>query len=216
MPDAYEQMNPAPVSPEAEAPRQGGGSGWVAWVVGIVLVILVGGGLYYYYQYIKIPELNKKVDDLQNQINQLNAQKAEPTDETADWKTYDGSEFGITFKYPINYSTKESSVNLVGDVAGNQVIFGESNKLTTTQSAYVLIFPVKSTYNLNEPNGMDPISSSSTTIDNLSAKKYVGSLDDVYVVVSNQRRYEIYEPKTLSQTDKDNFEKILETFQFTD
>jgi hypothetical protein len=74
MPDPYEEMNPAPIQPEADVPRPGGGSGWVAWVIGIVLVIVVGGGLYYYYQYIKIPELNKKIDGLQNQVDDLQKQ----------------------------------------------------------------------------------------------------------------------------------------------
>lgn len=79
MADQYLQPNPQqPVNPEPSqpmaAPPQQGGSGWIAWVVGIVIAILVGSGLYYYYQYIKMPELENEKSSLENQVNSLQDQ----------------------------------------------------------------------------------------------------------------------------------------------
>lgn len=84
---------------------------WMAWVIGIVAVILVGGGLYYYYEYIKIPELNNKIDNLQTQIDQLNAQAEESTDETADWKTYTNDYYSFSFKYPEDGNISVDNLN---------------------------------------------------------------------------------------------------------
>lgn len=91
MPNGQVQpINPEPSQPMAAPPVQGG-SGWMAWVVGIILVIAVGGGLYYYYEYIKIPELESEksslesqVDTLQNQVNEgeSSAEEAAPEGNT--------------------------------------------------------------------------------------------------------------------------------------
>jgi len=97
---------------EPQPPAQTGGKGWIGWVVGIALVILVGGGLFYYYQYIKISELNTKVSDLQSQVDQLNKAN-ELSTSMADWKTYTSSKFGFSFKYPDEYKLTVDSQDIV-------------------------------------------------------------------------------------------------------
>jgi hypothetical protein len=69
------------------------------WVVWIILTILVVGGLIYWFQFKKIPELNKKIDDLQDQVNQLQEQAQKPADETADWKTYTNTKYGFKLTF---------------------------------------------------------------------------------------------------------------------
>jgi len=73
----------------------------VVWTVWIILTILIAGGLVYYYQYTKIPDLQRQIDDLQNQVNQLQEQL---NDETAGWETYNLELTDSTFKHPSDWS----------------------------------------------------------------------------------------------------------------
>jgi hypothetical protein len=111
------------------------------WVVWIILTILIAGGLVYYYQFTKIPELNKKIDDLQDQINQLQEQAEKPVDETASWLTKNlkcGS--GSSIKYPTDWFYKyvPSDVYFYELFANNSSITTQEKTLTGDQLRLVI------------------------------------------------------------------------------
>src|SRR4030042_7153987 len=88
------------------------------WTVWIVLTILIAGGLVYYYQYTKIPDLENQITDLKNQVtelqNQVNASEEE-TDETADWETYtDNTDFTIKYPSDWKYEIKSEVIGFEG------------------------------------------------------------------------------------------------------
>jgi hypothetical protein len=88
----------------------------------LVTAVLVGGGTYYL--------LNAKADKdqkaLQTQIDELTGKVATNdntnavADVTADWKTYTNTDYGFSFKYPINWNLNlgkpNSSANIVDKI----------------------------------------------------------------------------------------------------
>jgi len=125
------------------------------WILWIVLTLLIAGGEFYYFQFTKIPDLNNKVNDLQSQINQLNAsqkEQATATDETADWLTKElGGITGPSIKYPpdwfykkVTFETgvyemfyndqtiKDNEQKLSGDQARLSIEIGPNNTPTAT------------------------------------------------------------------------------------
>jgi hypothetical protein len=81
----------------------------VIWIIWTVITILVAGGLFYYYQYIKIPELNNQISNLDSQIRDLQKQPktGEESNQTEDWNTYFNSKAKITFTYPKDWEIRE-------------------------------------------------------------------------------------------------------------
>lgn len=95
------------------------------WIVVITVIItggIVGGGGYYYLN----SKATKEKNDLQAQIDDLNAKikaaqtalstdssistsTTAATEETASWKTYTNSAFGFSIKYPSDYFSSEAS-----------------------------------------------------------------------------------------------------------
>jgi len=201
-------MNQQPMSAPKPAVSK-----WL-WIV-LIIVILGAGGFFGWY-FLMGPGKKVATTSTPTTTTSTTSPSTSTTtnSNTTDWKTYTSSTLGFSFKYPTTYATKESTGNLTGDVAGNEVLVGQTANLTDQKSAHILIYPTASTYTLSEPDGMDPVSTSDTTVGGVKAKKYVGD-PSVYVVVSNNRRYEIVVPTALSKADLDNFTEILSTFQFT-
>lgn len=90
-------------------------TGWAVALTVVIMAGLAGGGYYY---------LNKQnqtqMNDLQSQIDDLNAklaaEKAASTtattiaDATANWKTYTNSTYSFNFKYPSNFVVTQSDL----------------------------------------------------------------------------------------------------------
>ena len=79
----------------------------LVWIIWIVITILIAGGLFYYYQYVKIPEFNNQISELNKQVNQLQGQ-IDITEETADWQTYTNDGYKFSIKYPGKWTVQET------------------------------------------------------------------------------------------------------------
>lgn len=79
----------------------------LVWIILIVITILIAGGIFYYYQYVKTPELNNQISELNKQINQLQ-EKVDIVKKTANWQTYTNDEYKFSIKYPEGWVVRES------------------------------------------------------------------------------------------------------------
>lgn len=97
----------------------------VAVIIAVLAVAGTGGGVWYWQnQQIqkqkqdsdkKIQELEKQIEDLGKEDESESTEDSEDTDETANWKTYNNSKLGFSFKYPpdwkiTDYMNNDNSV----------------------------------------------------------------------------------------------------------
>lgn len=90
-------------------------------VVGIIAILGVGALKIDYFSrnpFVPTNEEKSAIDMAEHMKDALEGKSTETTqflgtveDETADWKTYRNEEYGFEFKYPVDWITKESSVN---------------------------------------------------------------------------------------------------------
>lgn len=131
------------------------------------------------------------------------------TDPTAGWKTYTNSNYKFTFKYPTNYSVKESARIFEENMGAycQQVSLNENSRLTICDKNSNLT-------NLGAPDGMDPSSSSDLIIGGQAAKKYVAGDVISYIVLSpGSNRIEMF-TSDVSAQNITIIEQLLSTFRF--
>ncbi len=88
-----------PISPEIIKPSKP----WLKFVVLLVGILLIGGGLVFAGMEIQKRQTSKQITSTPEAI-------ATPTpDPTADWKTYTNDKYGFGFKYPNNWSTYDNT-----------------------------------------------------------------------------------------------------------
>ncbi|OGD57129.1 hypothetical protein A2V71_01695 [Candidatus Berkelbacteria bacterium RBG_13_40_8] len=190
-----------------QQPMQGPKPAVATWLWVVFGVVVVAGAAFFSWYFLMGP--GKKTETTTTPTTTTT------TDKTAGWKTYTNDTLGFSFKYPTTYTTKDSDKSLTGDAAGKEVFVGETSNLTEAKSVHVIVYPQASTYTLVAPDGMDITSISDTTVGGKTAKKYIGGDSNVYVVIANNRRYEIVVPTGLIKADLDNFTTMLSTFKFT-
>jgi hypothetical protein len=203
----------------------------VVWVVWIILTILIAGGLVYWFQFKKIPELNKKIDDLQNQVNQLQEQSK---DETADWETYENTKYGYSLKYPkdwflydkgfLNVETKKYELP-------QKTVFIDDKEIEDIPSgsdyplAAVTINVEDEEFDFNEVKQDSSIAFSTVEVAGEEALKGISkkasdfdqSYGTYYYINHNSKGYIISWPNEDASGKHDStYDKILETFQFSD
>jgi hypothetical protein len=99
----------------------------------------VGGGVYYVMDqnFQKEREANEKaLNEFREQLEKQETKEKTPTnttattstDPTANWKTYTNSEFGLTFKYPAEWSKKHDSTPIVDQANSGSLSFGGNSK----------------------------------------------------------------------------------------
>lgn len=205
------------------------------WIVWIILIILIAGGLVYYFQYTKIPELNTKINDLQNQVNQLQEQAKQPADETADWKTYENTKYGYSVKYPsdwylYNKGFYDAATKTYKDVALSVFISDSKIDDIPYGSDYPLsaftITGGQDKFNFTEVKQQDASMTYTTQeISGESALKAVSkkasdfdqTFGTYYYINHDSKGYIVSWPNTdASGSHEANYDKILETFEFSD
>jgi hypothetical protein len=102
-----------------------------AWtiIISVVLTLAIIGAAGYFYGYKKVTNeknnLQSQVNDLDAKVNDLKSAASAPaattgststaittdTSETANWKTYSNTSYGMTFKYPDTWSFTEKAEN---------------------------------------------------------------------------------------------------------
>jgi len=85
-----------------------------SWALIIVLAaaVLLGGGAIFWYYYKVAPDMDIEVDIVSpiKVSKKATTTDSTTTNETKDWKTYTNDIYGVTFKYPKNWTTKTESV----------------------------------------------------------------------------------------------------------
>jgi len=181
------------------------------WTVWIVLTILIAGGLVYYYQYTKIPDLQNQINDLQNQVASLQEQVSAQEDETADWETYTNSTYGYSIKYPNGWENKEldnyawfdaGEIKSGGDEGGYDALIAILVS-SDSQSKIISDYAKKSQENID--------------LDNIEATKYSTidplTKEDLIIVIGekNNKSYVFF----FKADAIDILDDMLSTFQFT-
>jgi hypothetical protein len=195
-------------------------------LIALLAAIIAGAAVWAYYQYKVLPDLNTKptvtIPVFSKPFTPAASATSTTATTTANWKTYANSTYGFSFKYPTNLYVKfQSNANPdQGPIAESTISISDNQTITQSdiysKLIYIDIFPASSSSTITQPNGMDPVSSSNTTVGGVTAKKYVSSDGSfVYVFVKNQRQYQIGIGANISSTLKANFNNILSTFQFT-
>ncbi len=85
-------------------------------ILGVVSLLGVVGGVYYYFQPQPIKYGMGFVSTPPEVIKQI--QTSTPSsniDETANWKTYTNTKLNLSFKYPSNYNTQEQTLGSLGE-----------------------------------------------------------------------------------------------------
>lgn len=207
-------------------------------VLVVILVALISGGGIYAWQANKSTsekaQLQSQITSLQSQLNQ---QKTTPattpttttptttttTDETADWKTYTNEKYGYSFKYPkgwivASYSKDEDVV--LSDQPGGHWLFGVRVSSNTDNLSLETIANKEADKRVKATGeNLSKADISSLKLGGLEAKQIVVSPVGDYgntEVVSIKGKNIIEIPgDTSTQENKNIFEGILSTFQFT-
>lgn len=202
--------------PQQPIPSKSGGS--LKWLlIVLVIVIVLGGGYLLYAKYgggtTPVASPSPVATVTASPIATVNPTAS--TSVPADWKTYTNETYGFSFKYPNDYQYEES-INAAPEGPQAEFTLTIGKDSTTLRSAiHVRVYVESTTSNLNEPNGMESSSSIDTTVDGKTAKKYVAGDSTEYVVVNNNRRFEIGFMEASSEM-QNNFSILLPTFQFTE
>jgi hypothetical protein len=205
------------------------------WAVWIILTILIAGGLVYYYQYTKIPDLQNQINNLKNQVSELQKQISEkPTDETADWETYENAKYGYSVKYP-----KDWNLYTKGFYDASTKTYKEPAKSVVIDNEEIEDIPYASEYPMNGfiiNAGQDEFTFSQLRQDtsmtftdeqiagenalravSKSASEMDGSFGTYYYINYNSQGYVILWPNDNASGKHDEiYDTILSTFQFTD
>jgi hypothetical protein len=207
-----------------------------AWLIWIVITILVAGGIFYYYQYVKIPELNNHISSLEEQLRQLEKELAtknavkQLTDKANlysveiqnDWKiTANEGEKGVQRSFITAESPDFKS--RIDDTIG-----GPFDAIYFEKGAQLTIHVTKGKEELThsgEGGGKETgvISKKNITLDGVNGTYYIfkepstyqGQLIDAYAIYKNNS-YLLrlaYNPDTYPQGEK-IFENIINSFRF--
>jgi|SRR3972149_5538530 len=202
----------------------------------------IGGGVYYVLnQQIKkqdklIEELQKKETTTKTEENKTEASVAK--DETADWKTYTSSEWGYSIKYPKEYFLKEIGADNSDAGIGRNIIISNlvNPGIQDFVSGQKFSFDVRRSSNTgytldtffderHASNGQFKTTKiGGTKVGSLDAIKYrtddtIGNYDSYgLIVIKDNYVYELIGGIASDQnlgTYESNFEKMINTFQFT-
>jgi len=167
------------------------------------------------------PSQKAQVNSLKGAMGNQNVTQSASEASTADWKTYENKTYKFRLQYPPIYKFLENKISDAPrfDLEGTSIFMLQLGmKIGEGETpAYVMVFKNFSQKEpLREPAGTDPASSVDATVGGLKAKKYdTGDGGVVYVVANKGFRYEIGYVEVTSAAEKENFPKILQTFQFS-
>jgi predicted ribosomally synthesized peptide with SipW-like signal peptide len=215
-----------------------GMSGVTVTLLILLTAVVFGGGTYAYMNNKAVKEkndLNAQITDLQKQVATSGATATTTTpnsstsaiDETASWKTYTSSKYGVAIKYPNDWTAKEKSVKeTVEDTTSTDFVEftqnGRAYQVEGADQAPVII-------GFRASNGQtgyeiavskkDNETVSKATVDGVEGGKLANHVATTVYVVKSGIATSI--SLTNYGSDKTNaplaqvYEKMLDTFQFT-
>lgn len=190
-------------------------------VGGVLILLLVAGGAYY----LGMKNNGKPVQQTSELTSQVVSQPTQPTDETANWKTYTDAKNGFSFKYPNDWDTYPfsgimiiapqdvvaSAKKLQGGVDGGKWMVSDlqvkQSSSTFTSDAYQSIVPSKITVGGKEG-----------TLYTITVTKPspLGEVGDKVLTVEVSVNGKFIQYDLLDAKYQSVFNQILSTFQFTD
>ena len=213
----------------------------ISTILGILLVLLVaaaaGGGVWAYYNYKIIPDLEKKSATVTVKPNSTSDDESSSgiDKKTADWKTYINEPQNYQFKYPTNYFVAEGCYDTqtysrrVGTkdlVLVDDTDFGNTppceSEYKITKLSVVIPSETQTFAQLRSQDSADI--ESTITVDGQSALKLVsttpsmldGSFQTTIYIIYKGKEYSImWENSNAAGTHDSISDDILATFEFT-
>lgn len=86
------------------------------WLIALVAILLIGGGVYLYVH-------NKQSNQPMavNPTTQATSTAQATNSQTADWKTYQNQQLGLSIKYPQQYAVEENTTTSISDAEWTQM-----------------------------------------------------------------------------------------------
>lgn len=198
-------------------------------IIIIVIGIIAAGGIWYYWQYRVLPDLEKSSNAVEPKVNNNAKNNANnTTNQTADWKTYTSEKYNYSIKYPRDWT---SPVDKGTDSSEpNRVSWVEFQNTTSYGDAVIVAEVLKNTYSsINEwaqkmnQGAIGAIYDiKDATVAGVAGKQLSTAAEGGAVrtgIIKSDKLYVVHLIYTFSQKDKNNLDKVyqtmLSTFKFT-